>query len=544
MPKQPNLPLPDIVWDGATLTSRAYDDVYASREGGVAETEYVFLGGNGFPERWKTQNHFTIAELGFGAGLNFFTTWRQFITHAAPEAHLHFISTERYPLNAQEMMRAIAPYRELEWMAHQFAARLPQRLAGIHHLQFERVTLTLCYGDAAETLPQLNHRVDAWFLDGFSPAKNPTMWGEEVLKHVARLGGTFATFTAAGEVKRRMEAFGYRVEKRPGFGKKRDMLIGSHPLPMPHHRRDNVTIIGGGIAGCSTAYALARRGHRVTLYEEGIIASGASGNPAALLYPRITKHWSPEMSFYLSAYSYMLSHIPYWNSAHEVAPLIKTIKDEQERERFTDISARTNIDPSILYLDRARDALIFPSAMWIDPRELCYKLLQHPHITVHENAAVDELPASLTVLCNGYSAQRFAPECAMKQNAGQISLVPNCHLQHKPNTPHSHKGYIIPHDAGVLIGATYDREDLSGAVTQANHQKNREEAQTALADLFTDDDMSDWQGRTSLRATTPSRMPYIQKVREGLYINAGHGSRGMLSAPYGAELLANEICNS
>ncbi|MFZ4125385.1 MAG: tRNA (5-methylaminomethyl-2-thiouridine)(34)-methyltransferase MnmD [Rickettsiales bacterium] len=542
--KQPNLPMPDILWDGATLTSRTHDDIYASREGSVAETEYVFLDGNGFPARWKTQNDFTIGELGFGTGLNFFTTWQQFINHATQDAHLYFISTERYPLSASEILRAIAPYPQLEWMAQQLCARLPQRIAGIHHIQFEHVTLTLCYGDVAETLPHLTTPFDAWFLDGFSPAKNPDMWGEEVLKHVARLGGTFATFTAAGDVKRRMEAFGYRVEKRAGFGHKRDMLVGSRESLVVSREREDIAIIGGGIAGCSTAYALARRGHHVTVYEEKTIAFGASGNPAALLYPRITKHWSPEMSFYLSAYSYMLSHVPYWNSAHEVAPLIKTIKDAQERERFTDINERTGIDPSLLYFDATRDALIFPSAMWIDPRELCYKLLQHPNINVQENTRLTTHDSRLTILCCGYAAQQFAPECSMKQNAGQISLVPNHHLRNKPTTPHSHKGYIIPHEAGVLIGATYDREDLSGAVTQANHQKNRDEALSAIPDLFADDELSDWQGRTSIRATTPSRMPYIQKLRDGLYINAGHGSRGMLSAPYGAELLANEICNS
>lgn len=539
--QQPNLPMPDIIWDGAVLISNIFGDVYASREGSVAETEYVFLDGNNFPARWKTQKHFTIGELGFGTGLNFFTTWRQFLNHAAHDAHLHFISTECYPLSAADILRALAPYPELEWMGQQLAARLPQRIAGNHHLQFDRVTLTLCYGDAAETLPHLSNRVDAWFLDGFSPAKNPKMWSEEILREVVRLGGTFATFTAAGEVKRRMESFGYHVEKRAGFGKKREMLVGSCQSSVRNRQQEDVTVIGGGIAGCATAYALARRGHKVTLYEEKTIASGASGNPAALLYPRITKHWSVQMSFYLSAYSYMLSHVPYWNSAHEAAPLIKTIKDEQERARFTNINERTGIDPSILYFDAAHDALIFPSALWVDPRELCYKLLQHQNIEVCENSPVTRHSSTVMILCCGYAAQQFAPECSMKQNAGQVSLVPNHHVQNRPTTPRSHKGYVIPLDAGVLLGATYDREDVSGAVTQENHRKNREDALVAIPDLLVGDDISDWQGRTSLRATTPSRMPYIQKLRDGLYINAGHGSRGLLSAPYGAELIAHDV---
>jgi tRNA 5-methylaminomethyl-2-thiouridine biosynthesis bifunctional protein len=541
MPQQPHVPEPDIVWEEGALISRAYGDVYASRDGSVAETEYVFLDGNGFPARWETQEQFSVAELGFGTGLNFLVTWQQFLTHAPRHATLHFISTELVPLHVPDILKAASVYPQLEWLAHQLCARLPQRIGGIHHLQFERVTLTLCYGDASATLPHVTNKVDAWFLDGFSPAKNPDMWNEHVLKHVARLGGSFATFSAAGEVKRRMEALGYTVEKRPGFGHKRDMLVGSpatyHAPPTTH----SVAVLGAGIAGSATAYALARRGHKVTVYEEKTIASGASGNPAGLLYPRITKHWSPEMSFYLTAYSYMLSHIPYWNSAHECLSLVKTIKDEQERERFVGINERTGIDQSILYFDTKQQALIFPKAMWIDPRDLCFKLLQHPNIEVHEGLPGIQHSASITVLCNGYAAQQFAPECSMKQNAGQVSLVPKHHLEHIPKESRSHKGYIIPHDGGVLIGATYDREDLSGAVTEANHRKNREEASMAYPALFADEDISDWQGRTAMRATTPSRMPYIQKLREGFYINAGHGSRGLLSAPYGAELIANDI---
>jgi tRNA 5-methylaminomethyl-2-thiouridine biosynthesis bifunctional protein len=535
-PRQPQLPAPNLRWDEGTLISNAYDDVYASRDGSVEETQYVFLNGNGFPERWSESNHFTIAELGFGTGLNFFVAWSDFLRHANSRAHLHFISTELVPLHADDIMRAIANYPELEWLASQFCARMPLRIAGIHTIQFERVTLTLCYGDANEFLPQLNARVDAWFLDGFSPAKNPDMWNQNILTQVARLGGTVATFSAAGDVKRGLEAAGYTMEKRPGFGHKRDMLVGTPARKSASRAHQQIAVIGGGVAGCATAYALARRGHYVNLYESQTIASGASGNPAALLYPRLTKHWSPEMSLYLSAYSYMLSHIPYWNCAHEVASLIKTIKDDQERERFANL--KHIIDPSILQFDGEK--LIFPNSIWIDPRDLCQKLLRHSHIQVHENHPLDALPAAdAVILCNGHEAAKFAPEMKLGKNAGQLSIVPRHHIKEAPYSPRSHKGYVIPGSNNVLIGATYDHNDFSLAVTEENHRKNREEAIAACPDLFADDDMSDWQGRTSLRATTPSRMPYIQKVREGLYINAGHGSRGMLSAPYGGELLAN-----
>jgi tRNA 5-methylaminomethyl-2-thiouridine biosynthesis bifunctional protein len=535
-----------------------YGDIYGSRGGAMAETEYVFLAGNGFPARWQA-DHITIAELGFGTGMNFLMAWKQFLHHAPPHARLHFLSVEQAPLNGEDIARAAAPYPDLTPLASQLVARLPLRLAGIHPLRFDRVYLTLGYGEAGSILPQFHTAVDAWFLDGFAPAKNPEIWRAEVLTHIARLGGTVATYTAASAVRQRLEALGYKVEKRTGFAGKRDMMIAIPAANKPIKRMGGrIAIIGGGIAGCASARALAERGCGITLYERQTIASGASGNPAALLYPRLTQHWSEAMSFYLSAYSYMLSHLPQWGVAYGSPGLVKTSHSRQEDVRFSDFNARTGIDAEILHPVNHEEAsnilgmpapaggIYFPRGTWLDPRDFCTKLLTHPGITVKEYHPIEglgDLSEPYVVLCNAEDALRLAPEYMLKigRSAGQVSRIPAAQIHHAPRCLYSHQGYALAVGSELLIGATYDHTDFSGDVTTANHQRNYAQASAALPDLLKTPDFTRWQGRTSLRATTPSRMPYLGKLAPGLYINAGHGSRGMLSAPYGAELLAAEI---
>jgi tRNA 5-methylaminomethyl-2-thiouridine biosynthesis bifunctional protein len=558
-PAKAALAKPQLRWEDKTPYNEEYGDIYGSRAGALAETEYVFLGGNGFPARWQSP-HVTIAELGFGAGVNFLTSWRQFLTHAPPQARLDFMSVERAPFTAEEILRATAAYPELAPLAAQLAARLPLKIAGIHLLQFDRVTLTLGYGEASEMLPGFRRPVDAWFLDGFAPAKNPDLWSEEILRHVLRLGGTIATYSAAAAVRQTLKELGYEVEKRPGFGHKRAMILATPPASSQpaSAQRQTVAVIGGGVAGCATAHALAGRGFAVTLYERGTIACGASGNPRALLYPRLTKHWSEAMSFYLSAYSYMLSHLPYWGVAHGTPGLIKTAHSAQEEARFEHFNLRTGVDAEILRpvsreeatellgMEAPAGGVYFPRGCWVDPQDLCRKLLAHPAITVHEHHTVTtlaELPEAQVVLSNAWEAAQLAPHhrLPMGRSAGQISLIPAAQLRECPARLYSHRGYAVPAGDDVLIGATYDHDDRSGEVTDANHRRNYEEACAALPGLLRPPEFAAWQGRVSFRATTPSRMPYIGKLAEGLYINAGHGSRGLLSAPYAAMLLAEDI---
>ncbi len=221
----PPHPQPDLDWRDAVIpVSRAFDDPYFSLAGGLAETRHVFLAGNRLPARFRDGFH--IAELGFGTGLNLLATLAAHQT----DAHLHYTSFEAFPLGAPDMARALAAFPEVS----DFAATLLEQWAiGATTLRFPNLTATVILGDARDTLRSWRGRADAWFLDGFSPAKNPELWSPALLHDVARHtapGGTFATYTAAGHVRRALADAGFTVTRQPGFGRKRHMTTGELPL--------------------------------------------------------------------------------------------------------------------------------------------------------------------------------------------------------------------------------------------------------------------------------------------------------------------------
>ena len=223
-PHQPPAPAPDLDWRDETIpVSRQFDDPYFSLAGGLDETRHVFLTGNGLPGRLR--DGFRIAELGFGTGLNLLAV---LLAHRGP-GHLHYTSFEAYPMPAPDIARALAAFPEVSDVAEPF---LRQWGTGATVLEFPGLTATILLGDARETLPAWDGKADAWFLDGFSPAKNPELWSPDLMTEVARHtapGGTFATYTAAGHVRRGLQAAGFQVERRPGYGTKRHMSAGRLP---------------------------------------------------------------------------------------------------------------------------------------------------------------------------------------------------------------------------------------------------------------------------------------------------------------------------
>ena len=219
-PHQP----PDLDWREQTIPiSRRFDDPYFSLGGGLDETRHVFLSGNGLPARFR--DGFRIAELGFGTGLNLLAT---LLAHQGP-GHISYTSFEAYPMPAPDIARALTAFPEVSEVARPFLA---QWATGATVLEFPNLTATVILGDARQTLAGWDGHADAWFLDGFSPAKNPELWAPPLMAEVARHtapGGTFATYTAAGHVRRSLAEAGFTVTRRPGFGRKRHMTVGVLP---------------------------------------------------------------------------------------------------------------------------------------------------------------------------------------------------------------------------------------------------------------------------------------------------------------------------
>lgn len=211
-----------VQWrDGTLPVSERFDDPYFSLGNGLAETRHVFLAGNGLPARFAPG--FRIAELGFGTGLNLMAT---LIAHQGQPGPLHYTSFEAFPLPAADIARALDAFPEARAVAEPFLAAWE---AGQRRFNLGSIRVEVLIADARTALPAWEGRADAWFLDGFSPAKNPELWGEPLMAEVARHtapGGTFATYTAAGFVRRGLEAAGFAVERRPGHGHKRHMSVG------------------------------------------------------------------------------------------------------------------------------------------------------------------------------------------------------------------------------------------------------------------------------------------------------------------------------
>ena len=219
-----------IIWeDNETPVAVRFDDPYYSKKDGRAETRHVFVDGNQLPDRFAVCTHFHVAELGFGTALNFLETVQTWQQHAPKDTQLIYTSFELYPLSKQDMTRALKPWPDLLALATPFLDQLSVQ-SGLNEMSQDNITLRLVIGDANDTVPQMTTLVDAWLLDGFSPAKNPELWNAGLMQSVGnktKPQGTFATYTAAGWVRRMLDEAGFEVERVKGFGTKRHMSIGT-----------------------------------------------------------------------------------------------------------------------------------------------------------------------------------------------------------------------------------------------------------------------------------------------------------------------------
>ncbi|NND69124.1 MAG: tRNA (5-methylaminomethyl-2-thiouridine)(34)-methyltransferase MnmD, partial [Halioglobus sp.] len=420
-----------LTWDEHDVPrSAAFDDVYYSRDDGLAESRYVFLHGNALPARFQdasTEGHFCIAETGFGTGLNFLLTWQAWRDSPEPRRPLRYVSIEKHPLTHAELAQALAPWQSLAQLAQDLAENYPPLVPGTHRLLFDagRVTLDLWFEDAAATLDDLALRgtplVDAWYLDGFAPARNAAMWQSGLLSRLgelSRTNATFSTFTAVGQVRRDLTDAGFDVSKRAGYGTKRECLQGQlarrpatgaapdmTPWDIPGERAAptaTALVLGAGLAGCFTAAALAARGVHVTLLDAGAAAGGASGNDQGVLFTRLSHRHSTLVDFALQSYVHAAAR--YRGMFHsgalrsgldgELCGSFQQVADAQELERLK--AALHGADALAEVLDaaaasertgvlQAHGGTWLPASGWLHPPAVCTALLDHPLITLREH---------------------------------------------------------------------------------------------------------------------------------------------------------------
>lgn len=327
----------NYIWRNNQPYSEMFDDIYYSSNqaediAGESEFLHVFFTNNNLPARWHRCERFVIGELGFGSGLNCILTIREWLNHLAASGRkkqLHYIAIEKYPLSPEAIGQLASGYAELKPYYDEIINHYPPAVEGRHtrHLFDNQVVMHYLFMDVNVALHDENHVVDAWYLDGFSPAKNPDMWSAEVFRKLARnshVGSTCSTYSAAGFVKRNLEAAGFDVEKVSGHGNKRDMLRAElkhlkssaltfkqapwfMPPVMENCSDKKATIIGSGIAGLSLAYSLVQRGWQVTVIDQhGEEIKQASSNPAPIIYPRLSVNNDVDTEFFTTAYFYAL----------------------------------------------------------------------------------------------------------------------------------------------------------------------------------------------------------------------------------------------
>lgn len=583
----------NIDWQDGLPFSSQYGDIYFSRESGIAETRHVFLQQNNLAERWQKLGpgaHFVIGETGFGTGLNFLCAWQLWNEVAPPAARLHFISTELHPIAPDELRKALALWPELAEVASSLLEQYTALAPGWHRLTFAqgRVVLTLLIGDARATLPQLSARVDAWFLDGFSPAKNPGMWDAELFRTMAACsspGATFSTFTCAGAVRRELQAAGFKIEKVSGYGQKRTMLRGGlagggRQLRAAPSRK--AVVIGGGLAGCASAYALAKRGWQITLIERHpVIAAEASGNHQGILYARLMPKISPLSALTLAGYQHALRMLgqllPQGDDTWRQCGLLQLAFDEREAARLQGI-LDLGLPSSLLYGVNSADAsalagvelpfggVMFPGGGWVSPPALCRALIEQAGITllsgreavaitqdgagwhVHGESGLLATAPVLIVACANHSS-RFeqTAHLPLRSIRGQVTHLQATTQSRSVNTVLCTEGYAAPARQGIhTIGATYGNLEDTLELRAADHHENLEMLSRMSSVLYSALNgaalaVETLGGRAACRCNVVDYLPLLGAVSptiSGLYVNTGHGSRGLITAMLAGEALA------
>ncbi|MBS1138541.1 MAG: bifunctional tRNA (5-methylaminomethyl-2-thiouridine)(34)-methyltransferase MnmD/FAD-dependent, partial [Proteobacteria bacterium] len=505
-------------------------------------------------------------------GLNFLATWEAWRTDAQRCERLHFASVEKHPFGVDDLARLHARWPELTAVSGQLVRAWPPLVPGFHRLHFEdgRLTLTLLLGDVAELLPKLRASADVIYLDGFAPEKNPEMWSAPIFRQLARLAkpeATLATWTVAGAVRQGLADAAFLVTKRPGFGRKREMLCGT--LPASHTCRTHLgeaaragkaVVIGAGLAGTHAAERLAARGWQVEVLEQaGGPAQGASGNLAGVLRPlpsiddnrlaRLTRAGFLYALGHLTALA-QAGHAPRW----QACGVLHLARDPAHAAKQRQAVEALALPPEFVRAVTREEAMElarwpvdaggwwFPVGCWVNPPSLCdANLAVHgERVRLRTDIRVSRLEydggdwlvldaagatiarAPVVILANGAQATDFSQVAGLPLRAarGQVSHLPAA------RTP--------PLDIVVF--------------------------QFMLPGYAEGIDPAALDGRVGLRAMLPDRLPmagelpqllpaaspgaaHLRDLRRwsGLYGLLGYGARGLVWAALAAELVASRL---
>lgn len=561
--------------------SAQFGDVYFNTEQGLNESLYVFIQGNNLAQRWLNCSEalFSIAETGFGTGLNFLITCLHFQTFqqlhpSAPLRRLHFSSFEKFPLNIEDLHCALKRWPLLDDFIQPLIAQYPLALTGCHRITLDKfnVTLDLWFGDVKDTLPSLYHYpsglFDCWYLDGFAPSKNPDMWNEQLFKAIAKTckaDASIATFSAAGFVRRGLINAGFAIQKRKGYGKKREMLVGqftaaASPLPHgPDYRAHTTTpnadiaIIGGGIASACLTQALIKRGYHVTLYcKDASLASGASANEQGALYPLLNGQHDALSQLFANAFLFTRNYVQQLAESHPFAydfsgllqlyydapsaAKLDKILSAQLPEQLVTQKSREQSD-AIAEMDIGQQALYYPLAGWLSPKQMVnaifdkarqsgqltlvfnHKLLSFTHNQQgwRLHFADKSVDHALLVLASGFDTLAFTQCAALPLSAarGQVTQISSTEPLRPLKVPLCHEGYLTPaYHQQHCMGATFKRHVTENRFSQREQAENKQKLAKCITgkSWVEQIDIAHQKATVGIRCSSRDHFPYVGAI--------------------------------
>lgn len=648
----------DVSWQNNEPRSLQFDDVYYSHEGGLEESRYVFLSPNRIEQRLSSSTGhgpITVAETGFGTGLNFLATLQAWEKLPEPKHNLCFVSVEKFPLDKVSIQKAHAAFPELKQLSSALLAQYPLSIKGSHSLKFHggKVSLLLILGDALEALTKSHFLADAWYLDGFNPADNASMWSERLFSTISahsKTGTTVSTFTAAGFVRRGLSEQGFAMHKQKGFGSKREMLTGiktgsssssegyfaencarwsipsMHPpkamttltataTPAVKHLRATMksydaAVIGAGISGLCSAKSLADQGLETLLLDrKSAPVQGASGQSSLMMYAKLPAIFNQEaelilvsMGFAQNFYTQLQVMNPefrFWDNLGVLQLDWSDKEAEQNRKRHLNLELPPQFMARLSSQEASEKAgiplktggLWFPRNGRLFPDMFARACLKAANIDALFNETASQLAycekqnlwqintlsgkyhARNVIVANAYEAGIFDQTKGFPINTirGQVSSVFD-HGHLSPACILCGEGYVSPNADGSLhIGATYDLQGKSDHATPQDHLENLAKCQRWMPGDWIKPELlkrAPYRSSAGIRCTSRDYQPIAgpvpnrQIMRErfsklsadrraceacygefypNLYINIGHGSKGMVTAPVTGALITSLI---
>lgn len=546
----------------------AFGDVYHPRAGALLQAQHVFLAGNGLPQRWAGRARFVILETGFGLGNNFLATWQAWRSDPRRCGRLVFISIERHPLHREDLaeQHRASPLADL---ASQLVAAWPPLTWNLHRLRFDggAVELHLCLGDVAEWLPEIVAAVDAFYLDGFAPARNPQMWEARLFKAIGRMaapGATASTWSAARAVRDGLAAAGFTVERASGIGGKRDITT-AHYAPRfatqvpPGRARvpagdGRAVIVGGGMAGCALAAALADHGwHGIVIDRHETPAGEGSGNPGGLFHGVVHADDGTHARFHRAAALAAQQAVTEAVAAQGVPGAVDGLlrlqgdADGDVREMRATL-ARLGLPPDFAQALDAADAgalagvrldrpgWLFPGGGWVRPAALAAAALAQVGgcFDWRGGKAVERIVrtdagwrlldakgreiahAATLILANAGDATRLLGDrfaLPLTPVRGQIGILDEGTLRAcgiaMPRIPIAGAGYVLPpHDGRLVFGATSARGEAHADLREEDHATNLRQL-AGLLGVPAGLPATTLHGRAAVRWSTDDRLPFI-----------------------------------